>query len=80
MQAMEGITRQNLEATNLEKLVPDGLATKVNQQTDRGEDEDSGFVVAIVFVNKLPKQKLMQGFFFFEGFKMLAYVCNSVST
>ena len=60
MQASEGITRQNLEATNLEKLVPDGLAAKVNQQTGRGEDEDSGFVVATVFVNK--KQKRMHFF------------------
>ena len=46
VQASEGITRQNLEVTILEKLVPDGLAAKVNKQTGSAEDEDSGFVVA----------------------------------
>ena len=46
MQAGEGIARQNLEATNLERLVPDGLAAKVNKQTGSAEDEDSGFGVA----------------------------------
>ena len=46
MQMGEGITRQNLEATILEKLVPDGLAAKVNKQTGSAEDEVSGFGVA----------------------------------
>ena len=46
MQAGEGIARQNLEATNLEKHVPDGLAAKVNKQTGSAEGDELGFGVA----------------------------------